>query len=134
MFLINCFITLVSPIEFEESFHDQRLEFYNLNLIFPSKPLSSFKIIQIQKGNFEILRRMVPLIRRIKIRFDREMKHRPLLTQMATGGLLGTLGDILAQQLVEQRGFIDHDFVRTLRLGCFSFFVWSIIGKVILNA
>jgi len=67
-------------------------------------------------------------LHRCILRFDAQLQRRPLGTQMVVGGLLTYFGDILAQQLLEKRGWDNHDWIRSFRMGCFSVFVWTGVG------
>lgn len=67
-------------------------------------------------------------LHRCVLRFDAQLQRRPLGTQMVVGGLLTYFGDILAQQMLEKRGWDNHDWIRSFRMGCFSVFVWTGVG------
>jgi protein Mpv17 len=51
--------------------------------------------------------------------------RRPLLTQSVTSLILFSAGDVLAQQCVERRGFQDHDFKRSSRMGLYGGFIFG---------
>ncbi|KAK0492240.1 hypothetical protein EDD18DRAFT_1183503 [Armillaria luteobubalina] len=53
--------------------------------------------------------------------------RRPMLTQCGTAALLFGTGDIIAQQLIEKRGFRHHDLTRTVRL---TFYGGALFGPV----
>ncbi|KAI8847370.1 hypothetical protein BC829DRAFT_375608 [Chytridium lagenaria] len=55
--------------------------------------------------------------------YDRILNRRPILTQALSTGALFVIGDIIAQQGVEKKGFEKHDIVRTARLAAFGSFV-----------
>ncbi|EXX65106.1 Sym1p [Rhizophagus irregularis DAOM 197198w] len=52
--------------------------------------------------------------------YKNHLFRRPILIQTITTGTLFAAGDIIAQQIVEQRGLKSHNFYRTLRLGGFG--------------
>ncbi|KAK7693273.1 hypothetical protein QCA50_002840 [Cerrena zonata] len=52
--------------------------------------------------------------------FNASLVRRPMLTQCATSLTLFAAGDVVAQQLIEKKGFDKHDFARTARLGFYG--------------
>lgn len=49
-------------------------------------------------------------------RYQSKLASRPILTQAITTGVLFATGDTMAQQLVEKKGFKNHDITRTGRM------------------
>ncbi|KAF2820296.1 hypothetical protein CC86DRAFT_119333 [Ophiobolus disseminans] len=52
--------------------------------------------------------------------YQAKLKTAPLLTQSITTAVLFSTGDVMAQQLVEKRGFEQHDPIRTARMGAYG--------------
>ncbi|KAH8728322.1 hypothetical protein GQ44DRAFT_737574 [Phaeosphaeriaceae sp. PMI808] len=52
--------------------------------------------------------------------YQARLKTAPLLTQSITTAVLFSTGDVMAQQLVEKRGFEQHDPIRTARMGAYG--------------
>ncbi|KAK3388931.1 hypothetical protein B0T20DRAFT_447315 [Sordaria brevicollis] len=52
--------------------------------------------------------------------YKAQLAARPLLTQAVTTSLLFGIGDITAQQLVDRRGFSNHDLSRTGRMALYG--------------
>ncbi|KAK4171212.1 hypothetical protein QBC36DRAFT_295563 [Triangularia setosa] len=57
--------------------------------------------------------------------YQARLAARPLLTQSITTSLLFGIGDITAQQLVEQRGLANHDLLRTARMAGYGGLVFG---------
>ncbi|KAL5120429.1 Protein required for ethanol metabolism [Pleosporales sp. CAS-2024a] len=57
--------------------------------------------------------------------YQAKLKSAPLLTQAITTGVLFSTGDVMAQQLVEKRGFAQHDPIRTARMGAYGGFIFG---------
>jgi protein Mpv17 len=53
-------------------------------------------------------------------RYNARLATRPLLTGSVTTAVLFATGDISAQQLVQRRGFKDHDMTRTGRMALYG--------------
>ena len=61
--------------------------------------------------------------------YHSKLKMNPLRTQLITGTLLTTSGDVICQLAVEKRGLSDdYDWIRSCRMGCFSMTVWVPVG------
>lgn len=61
--------------------------------------------------------------------YHSKLKMNPLRTQLITGTLLTTTGDVICQLAVEKKGlFDDYDWIRSCRMGCFSMTVWVPVG------
>lgn len=52
--------------------------------------------------------------------YQARLAARPLLTQSITTSVLFAVGDITAQQLVEKKGFQNHDLARTGRMALYG--------------
>ncbi|KAK2767714.1 Protein required for ethanol metabolism [Arachnomyces sp. PD_36] len=52
--------------------------------------------------------------------YQARLAKQPLLTQSIASAVLFSTGDVLAQQVVEKRGFEKHDFARTGRMGLYG--------------
>lgn len=52
--------------------------------------------------------------------YQAKLRTAPLLTQSITTAILFSTGDVMAQQLVEKRGFDKHDPMRTARMGAYG--------------
>ncbi|KAH8906245.1 hypothetical protein BR93DRAFT_739103 [Coniochaeta sp. PMI_546] len=52
--------------------------------------------------------------------YQARLAARPLLTQSITTSILFAVGDITAQQLVEKKGFENHDLARTGRMALYG--------------
>ncbi|KAH7390987.1 hypothetical protein DE146DRAFT_663218 [Phaeosphaeria sp. MPI-PUGE-AT-0046c] len=52
--------------------------------------------------------------------YQAKLKTAPLLTQSITTAVLFSTGDVMAQQLVEKRGYEQHDPMRTARMGAYG--------------
>ncbi|KAF7553613.1 hypothetical protein G7Z17_g3516 [Cylindrodendrum hubeiense] len=57
--------------------------------------------------------------------YSARLAARPLLTQSVTTAVLFATGDITAQQLVQKRGFENHDLTRTGRMALYGGFVFG---------
>ncbi|KAL0072951.1 hypothetical protein J3Q64DRAFT_1789374 [Phycomyces blakesleeanus] len=56
-------------------------------------------------------------------RYQRQVAENPMRTFGLQAALMFSIGDVLAQQVVEEKGFRNHDPVRTLRMGVYGCFV-----------
>ncbi|OIW26008.1 hypothetical protein CONLIGDRAFT_515878 [Coniochaeta ligniaria NRRL 30616] len=52
--------------------------------------------------------------------YQARLAARPLLTQSITSAVLFAVGDVTAQQLVEKKGFENHDLARTGRMALYG--------------
>ena len=54
------------------------------------------------------------------LRYQRKLASRPILTQSITTAILFATGDVMAQQLVEKKGFQNHQLARTGRMALYG--------------
>ncbi|XP_065650867.1 protein Mpv17 isoform X2 [Hydra vulgaris] len=59
----------------------------------------------------------------IVLRYTQALSKHPFAITMATTGTISCFGDLIAQQIIEQRGFQNHQIRRTLKLTCMGFFM-----------
>ena len=61
--------------------------------------------------------------------YHKKLSANPLKTQLITGTLLTSSGDVICQLAVEKKDvFGDYDWVRSCRMGLFSMTVWVPVG------
>ncbi|KAI9316454.1 hypothetical protein BX666DRAFT_1859095 [Dichotomocladium elegans] len=62
--------------------------------------------------------------------YNKVLSRQPIFVQSVTTALLFGAGDVIAQQLVEQRGLDKHEGIRTLRMAAFGgFFAGPVLSN-----
>ena len=54
--------------------------------------------------------------------YDGVLVRRPVLSQSISTGVICSIGDVIAQEVIEKKGWKNYDFQRTLKFGAIGLF------------